>query len=144
VIEQIVALHCRPGSPFEHEDRDLVRAMIKAHLDRDQYVMLDKDGRLQGFMAWIRTTPEGSEMIRAFGFLGLMYLAIPIPQEGPIVVITYDVVVEAGHSLKTVATLYGLVQDRNPDAERLECFLATRRRDVWISRRFHSRRRCDV
>lgn len=135
----MVDLHCRPGSPFEDDDRELARALIAEHVQAGQCVMMFDAAELVGFMCWIRTDRYGADCVRAFGFSNLIHLAIPIAlTRGPIVVITFDAIC-AGARPEMIWRIYRGVKAANPDAHRLATFMATRRgAPRWVERRFPS------
>lgn len=144
MIDAIIALRRRPGYRKESDDPAHLRAMLGEHIRRGWYVALfDPAGALQGFMAWIRTDEFGAACIRAWGLDQIVFLAIPIPMAGPVVVITFDVIAPGADRL-TISRLYGQVQARNPDGAVVCTWLSGRRGDKWMRRRLHSRREFHV
>lgn len=133
-VDLITDLHMRPGYPFAGDDRAIVRAMIQAQLDSGRFVLWqDGAGNFQGFMSWIRTDEFGAAMIREFGISCLAYLAMPIPVDGPGLVILFDVIAPSAPR-DTLAAIYKAIRGLNSDAQWLATYLNTRRGDRWIFR----------
>ena len=138
MIERLVDLHCKPGSPFDGDDRALAHALIAQHEATGTLaVERDATGGISGFMAWIRTDRHGADCVRWLGLSNLIFLAVPIAFCGPFVVITFDAIAPGADSL-TIARLYAQVKAASPDGKRLATHLVTRRGAKWVERRLHS------
>lgn len=126
-------LHCKPGSPFEDDDRALARAAIEMHVASGRYVLAVQDGQIVGFMTWIRTNEFGAAMIQELEMNGLIYLAIPIPFSGPGAVITYTAIADNAPR-HTIFRLSEAARMKNKDAAWAATFIRHMKGCKWIKR----------
>jgi hypothetical protein len=134
MIDLLTDLFMRPGYPPAEGDRSVVRASIQALWESGCWVLERSEaGSFLGWMAWLRTDRRGADLIRAFDMDRLVFLAIPIAGEGPIVVILFNVIAP-GAPLPIIGRLYRGVEAANPDASHIASFYHTRRGCRWVER----------
>lgn len=138
IVDTLVALYCREGSPFHGADRELIRVRLEWEWRSGQWVMLTGPSLLWGWMSWYRTDDEGLAYLRDLRGDELVWTGKLIPLTvGSHIYVPTAVVAPWAPSI-TYRRLYESTKAANRDAHDISGHLTKRDgRMIFHRRRLH-------